>query len=133
MRTLAPPCRQPADSDREAIRPSASCVAEIEQRGAHRAGRPGEGHERAGGGEGFARDERVALITGDYSSARSHDHDVEGSRVLAFGHPFYNVRAGKLRDDAAYVHDVLPSLNSSMYLASLGKSSARCSRTGPPP
>ena len=64
----------------------------------------------------------VALITGDYRlGAVGTITDVEGSRVLAFGHPFYNVGPASYAMTRAYVHDVLPSLNSSMYLASLGE------------
>jgi hypothetical protein len=64
----------------------------------------------------------VALITGDYRlGAVGTVTDVEGSRVLAFGHPFYNVGPASYAMTRAYVHDVLPSLNSSMFLASLGE------------
>ena len=64
----------------------------------------------------------VALITGDYRlGAIGTVTDVDGDRVLAFGHPFYNVGPASYAMTRAYVHGVLPSLNSSIMLASLGE------------
>jgi hypothetical protein len=64
----------------------------------------------------------VALITGDYRlGAVGTVTDVDGGRILAFGHPFYNVGPASYAMTRAYVHGVLPSLNSSIMLASLGE------------
>ena len=64
----------------------------------------------------------VALITGDLQfGATGTVTDVEGTRVLAFGHPLYNVGPVSFAMTRAYVHAVLPSLNSSLKLASLGE------------
>ncbi|MFO7693827.1 MAG: SpoIVB peptidase S55 domain-containing protein [Vicinamibacterales bacterium] len=64
----------------------------------------------------------VALITGDLQfGATGTVTDVDGTRVLAFGHPLYNVGPASFAMTRAYVHTVLPSLNSSMKLASLGE------------
>ena len=64
----------------------------------------------------------VALITGDLQfGATGTVTDVDGDRVLAFGHPLYNVGPAAFAMTRAYVHTVLPSLNSSMKLASLGE------------
>jgi len=64
----------------------------------------------------------VALITGDLQfGATGTVTDVDGSRVLAFGHPLYNVGPASFAMTRAYVHAVLPSLNSSLKLASLGE------------
>ena len=41
--------------------------------------------------------------------------------MLAFGHPLYNVGPANFAMTRAYVHAVLPSLNSSLKLASLGE------------
>ena len=64
----------------------------------------------------------VALITGDLQfGATGTVTDVDGTRVLAFGHPLYNVGPANFAMTRAYVHAVLPSLNSSLKLASLGE------------
>ena len=64
----------------------------------------------------------VALITGDLQfGATGTVTDVDGTRVLAFGHPLYNLGPASFAMTRAYVHTVLPSLNSSMKLASLGE------------
>jgi len=63
----------------------------------------------------------VALITGDLSfGATGTVTEVDGNRVYAFGHPFYNVGPSQFPMTRAYVHAVLPSLLSSMKLASIG-------------
>ena len=63
----------------------------------------------------------VGLITGDLQfGATGTVTDVDGDRVLAFGHPLYNVGPAAFAMTRAYVHAVLPSLNSSMKLASIG-------------
>jgi hypothetical protein len=63
----------------------------------------------------------VGLITGDLQfGATGTVTDVDGARILAFGHPLYNVGPASFAMTRAYVHAVLPSLNSSMKLASIG-------------
>jgi hypothetical protein len=46
---------------------------------------------------------------------------IDGTRVYAFGHPFYNLGPTEFPMTRAYVHTVLPSLMSSSKLASLGE------------
>ena len=63
----------------------------------------------------------IGLITGDLQFGASGTvTDVDGTRLLAFGHPLYNVGPASFAMTRAYVHAVLPSLNSSMWLASIG-------------
>jgi hypothetical protein len=63
----------------------------------------------------------VALITGDLSlGATGTVTDVDGDRVYAFGHSFYNVGPARFPMTRAYVHAVLPSLLSSIRLSSIG-------------
>jgi hypothetical protein len=63
----------------------------------------------------------IGLITGDLQfGATGTVTDVDGARILAFGHPLYNVGPASFALTRAYVHAVLPSLNSSMKLASIG-------------
>ena len=45
---------------------------------------------------------------------------VEGERVYAFGHPFYNVGPTQFPMSRAYVHTLLPSLMSSLKIAGVG-------------
>ena len=47
--------------------------------------------------------------------------DVDGNRVYAFGHPFYNLGPTQFPMTRAYVHTLLPSLMSSMKIASTGE------------
>jgi len=64
----------------------------------------------------------VALITGDLQfGATGTVTEVDGTRVYAFGHPLYNVGPVSYAMTRAYVHAVLPSLSSSIKLASLGE------------
>jgi hypothetical protein len=64
----------------------------------------------------------IGLITGDLQlGATGTVTDVDGGRILAFGHPLYNVGPASFAMTRAYVHAVLPSLNSSMKLASIGE------------
>ena len=64
----------------------------------------------------------IGLITGDLQfGATGTVTDVDGTRLLAFGHPLYNVGPASFAMTRAYVHAVLPSLNSSMKLASIGE------------
>jgi hypothetical protein len=64
----------------------------------------------------------VALMNGDLQlGATGTVTDVDGSRVYAFGHPFYNLGPTRFPMTRAYVHAVLPSLVSSMKIASTGE------------
>jgi hypothetical protein len=63
----------------------------------------------------------IALITGDVTfGATGTVTQVDGDRVYAFGHPFYNVGPTRFPMTRAFVHAVLPSLLSSMKLSSIG-------------
>jgi hypothetical protein len=64
----------------------------------------------------------VALMSGDLElGATGTVTDVDGSRVYAFGHPFYNLGPTQFPMTRAYVHALLPSLMSSMKIASTGE------------
>ena len=64
----------------------------------------------------------VALMSGDLElGATGTVTDVNGSRVYAFGHPFYNLGPTQFPMTRAYVHTLLPSLLSSMKIASTGE------------
>jgi hypothetical protein len=63
----------------------------------------------------------MSLMRGDLEmGATGTVTHVDGSRVYAFGHPFLNLGPASLAMTRAYVHTVLPSLSSSMKIASLG-------------
>jgi hypothetical protein len=63
----------------------------------------------------------VALMSGDLElGATGTVTDVDGSKVYAFGHPFYNLGPTQFPMTRAYVHTLLPSLASSMKIASTG-------------
>ena len=63
----------------------------------------------------------VSLITGDLLMAGTGTVTlVEGERVYAFGHPFYNVGPTQFPMSRAYVHTLLPSLMSSLKIAGVG-------------
>ncbi len=63
----------------------------------------------------------MALVRGDFEmGATGTVTHVEGTRVYAFGHPFLNLGPTQLAMTEAHVVTVLPSLSSSMKLASLG-------------
>ena len=47
--------------------------------------------------------------------------EVDGDEVYAFGHPFYNLGTTQFPMTRAYVYTVLPSLTSSMKIASTGE------------
>ena len=47
--------------------------------------------------------------------------EVDGDRVYAFGHPFYGLGPTQFPMTRAYVHAILPSLQSSMKIASTGE------------
>ncbi|MCX6544729.1 MAG: hypothetical protein NTV05_10005 [Acidobacteria bacterium] len=64
----------------------------------------------------------VGLISGDLSlGATGTVTEVDGDRVYAFGHPFYNVGPARFPMTRAFVHTVLPSLLSSIKLSSIGE------------
>jgi hypothetical protein len=64
----------------------------------------------------------VALVTGDLEfGATGTVTEVDGSRVYAFGHPFYGLGPTQFPMTRAYVHTILPSLFSSSKLASTGE------------
>jgi hypothetical protein len=64
----------------------------------------------------------VALMSGDLElGATGTVTAVEGTRVYAFGHPFYGLGPTQFPMTRAYVHTVLPSLLSSMKIASTGE------------
>lgn len=64
----------------------------------------------------------VSLVSGDLVlGATGTVTEVDGDRVYAFGHPFYNLGPTAYPMTRAYVHALLPSLFSSMKLASTGE------------
>jgi hypothetical protein len=63
----------------------------------------------------------VALMSGDLElGATGTVTEVDGDRVYAFGHPFYGLGPTQFPMTRAYVHAILPSLQSSMKIASTG-------------
>jgi hypothetical protein len=64
----------------------------------------------------------VSLVSGDLSlGATGTVTSVEGTRVLAFGHPFFNLGPTQLPMTRAHVLTVIPSLLNSIKLAQLGE------------
>ena len=64
----------------------------------------------------------VSLVSGDLSlGATGTVTSVEGTRVLAFGHPFFNLGPAQLPMTRAQVITVIPSLLNSVKLAQLGE------------
>ncbi len=64
----------------------------------------------------------MSLVRGDLEmGATGTVTHVDGSRVYAFGHPFLNLGPTSVAMTEAHVYTVLPSLDSSMKIASLGK------------
>ena len=64
----------------------------------------------------------VALMSGDLElGATGTVTDIDGSRVYAFGHPFYGLGPTQFPMTRAYVHTLLPSLASSFKIASTGE------------
>ena len=63
----------------------------------------------------------VNLVSGDFQmGATGTVTEVVGNRVYAFGHPFYNLGPIQFPMTRAYVHALLPSLTSSMKIATTG-------------
>jgi hypothetical protein len=63
----------------------------------------------------------VALMSGDLSlGATGTVTHIDGDRVYGFGHPFYNLGPTQFPMTRAYVHALLPSLFSSLKIASTG-------------
>ncbi len=85
----------------------------------------------------------VSLMQGDLSMAGTGTVTlVEGDRVYAFGHPFYNLGASRFPMTRAWVHTVLPSQLISSRIATVGetlgtfdqdRSSGIAGRLGPGP
>src|SRR5206468_2763482 len=64
----------------------------------------------------------VALMSGDLElGATGTVTEVDGNRIYAFGHPFYALGPTQFPMTRAYVHTILPSLISSMKIASTGE------------
>jgi hypothetical protein len=64
----------------------------------------------------------ISLISGDLSlGAIGTVTAVDGNRVYAFGHPFYNLGPVQFPMTQAYVHALLPSLTTSTKLATTGE------------
>src|SRR5688500_9051022 len=64
----------------------------------------------------------VALMSGDLElGATGTVTEVDGNRVYAFGHPFYGLGPTQFPMTRAYVHTILPSMISSMKIASTGE------------
>ncbi|MCC6988609.1 MAG: hypothetical protein IT181_06410 [Acidobacteria bacterium] len=64
----------------------------------------------------------MSLVRGDFEmGATGTVTHVDGTKVYAFGHPFLNLGPTQLAMTEAHVVTVLPSLDSSMKLASLGR------------
>jgi hypothetical protein len=64
----------------------------------------------------------VALMSGDLSlGATGTVTHVDGDTVYGFGHPFYNLGPTQFPMTRAYVHTLIPSLFSSMKIASTGE------------
>ena len=63
----------------------------------------------------------VSLVRGDLAlGATGTVTHVDGNRVYAFGHPFFNLGPTEFPMTKAYVHALLPSLFTSAKLASIG-------------
>jgi hypothetical protein len=64
----------------------------------------------------------VALASGDLEmGATGTVTHIDGDRVYAFGHPFFNLGPAQLPLTRAYVHAMLPSLMSSFKITSMGE------------
>jgi hypothetical protein len=63
----------------------------------------------------------VALMSGDLElGATGTVTTIDGDRIYAFGHPFYGLGPTQFPLTRAYVHAILPSLQSSQKIASTG-------------
>jgi hypothetical protein len=63
----------------------------------------------------------VNIVNGDFNmGATGTVTEVIGNRVYAFGHPFFNLGPIAFPMTKAYVHTLLPSMTSSMKIATLG-------------
>ena len=63
----------------------------------------------------------INIISGDFNmGATGTVTEVIGNRVYAFGHPFFNLGPIAFPMTKAYVHTLLPSMTSSMKIATLG-------------
>jgi hypothetical protein len=64
----------------------------------------------------------VSIVGGDFSMAATGTvTEVIGNRVYAFGHPFFNLGPIAFPMTKAYVHTLLPSMTSSMKIATTGE------------
>ena len=64
----------------------------------------------------------VALASGDLEmGATGTVTHIDGNRVYAFGHPFFNLGPSQLPMTRAYVHAMMPSLMSSFKISSMGE------------
>jgi hypothetical protein len=63
----------------------------------------------------------VNIVSGDFNmGATGTVTEVVGNRVYAFGHPFFNLGPIAFPMTKAYIHTLLPSMTSSMKIATLG-------------
>lgn len=63
----------------------------------------------------------ITMVSGDLEiGATGTVTEIDGDRVYAFGHPFYNLGPTTFPMTRAWVHAVLPSLQASMKIASTG-------------
>ena len=63
----------------------------------------------------------VSIVSGDFNmGATGTVTEVTGNRVYAFGHPFLNLGPTTFPMTKAYVHTLLPSMTSSMKIATTG-------------
>jgi hypothetical protein len=64
----------------------------------------------------------VSLVSGDLEmGATGTVTHIDGDRVYAFGHPFYNLGPAEFPLTRAHVHTMLPSLMASFKISSLGE------------
>ncbi len=64
----------------------------------------------------------VSLVGGDLEmGATGTITHIDGNRIYAFGHPFFNVGPSQFPMTRAYVHTMLPSLMSSFKISSMGE------------
>ena len=67
----------------------------------------------------------VALASGDLDlGATGTITHIDGDRIYAFGHPFYNLGPTEFPMTRAYVYTVLPSLLTSFKISSTGNATA---------